>query len=398
MESFGQMLRQQRKLRGLSQRALADLISYSFSQVSQMERGVRVPSEDFARRCDVALGTGSILMVAYERETGGAEMRRRTMLRSMSALAGAAAVPAVGWEALRHALGVASGDADRWTAAVARYGVDYYRLPAEELMGRLRTDLDVLAHQIAVADGAQRQHLLGVAGLLSMLVALEMVSAGDRVAAARWWADARGMVAASGDEAARTWVAGWDATNGCYDGRTVASLPGSVDALPPVSVPSAAGCQMLGGYAQALSLAGRHSEAVQVVERLTDMADRLPAGTPDGASLWGWSETRTAHTRSWVYTHAGRTREAEAAQDQALALYPESQRRLRSMVELHRAAGMVRSGDVSGGIRYAGDVLDALPAEQHNRLVGFVTLRVVEAVPAVERSRPAARELAARAG
>lgn len=380
----------------MSQRKLAKLINFSNSLVSQIEAG-RVPSEDFARTCDQKLGTGTILMVAYEQETGGAEMRRRTMIRTMSALGAAAVAPGVSLEAVRHGLGAAVG-ADEWADIVAGYGHDYYRLPAPELMARLRTDLDVLSHQIAAADGIQRQRLTGVAGLLSMLVALEMVSAGDRGSAARWWGSARRLAAESGDEAARMWVRGWDATNGCYDGRTVASLPGSVDALPPVTAPTAAGCQMLGGYAQALSLAGRHAEAVATVERLTDLAERLPQGTPDGASLWGWSETRTLHTQSWVYTHAGRFREAERAQDEVIGLYPAHQRRLRAQVELHRAAGMVRSGDVSGGLAYAGDVLDALPVEQHNRLVGFVTARVVEAVPAVERARPAVRELAARAG
>lgn len=364
-----------------------------------MERGVRLPSEDFARECDHALQSGTILMVAYERETGGAEMRRRTMIRTMSALAGAAAVPAVGWEALRHGLGAASGGGvDEWREIVAGYGVDYYRLPSAELMASLRRDLDVLGHQIAASDGTQRQRLLGVAGLLSMLVALEMVSAGEQVSARRWWGSARRLVAESGDESARMWVRGWDAVNGCYDGRTVASLPSSVDALPPVMQPSVAGCQMLAGHAQALSLAGRHTEAVDLVERLTDMAGRLPAGTPDGTSLWGWSDTRTLHTRSWVYTHAGRLREAGEAQEQVIALYPPSQQRLRAQVELHRAAGMVGAGDVSGGLAYAGNVLDALPVEHHNRMVGFVTSRVVAAVPAVERGRPAVRELVARAG
>lgn len=397
MESFGQILRREREARGVSQRKLAKLINFSNGLISQVEGG-RVPSEDFARACDHALGTGSILMVAYERETGGAEMRRRTMLRTMSALAGSAAVPAVGWEALRHGLGVASGDADEWAEIVAGYGVDYYRLPAAELMRNLRSDLDLLGHQIAASDGTQRQRLLGVAGMLSMLVALEMVSAGEQVAARRWWSTARRQVAESGDEGPRMWVRGWDATNGCYDGRTMASLPASVDALPPVTVPSAAGCQLLGGYAQALSLAGRHSEAVAVVRRLGDMAERLPAATPDGASLWGWSETRTAHTMSWVFTHAGMHREAGRAQDEAISLYPQSQVRLRAQVQLHRAAGMVWGGDVSGGLAYAGDVLDALPVEHHNRMVGFVTSRVVDAVPTVERSRPAVRELVARAG
>ncbi|MFI6228646.1 helix-turn-helix domain-containing protein [Micromonospora echinospora] len=396
MDSFGHVLRCQREARGLSQRALGKLTNYSFSLISQMERGTRSPSEDFARACDRALETGSILMVAYERETGGAEMRRRVMLRTMSALAGAAAVPAVGLEALRHGLGLAAGSADEWAEIVAGYGVDYYRLPGDALLRNLRADLDVLQHQIAASDGGERQRLLGVAATLSTVVALSTAAQGEQVQARRWWGSARRLAAESGDRQAQLVVAGWDAVTGCYDGRTVAGLPSSADALPPVVQPSAAACQLLAGWAQALALVGRHQEAVALGRRLADMAEQLPASeTTDAMTLWGWSETRTAHTLSWVYTHAGRRRDAEAAQDTALALYPAVQVWPRSLVELHRATGMVRSGDVSGGIAYAGDVLDALPA--HNQLVRFVTGRVVEAVPAVERSRPAVRELVARA-
>ncbi|MFI2663302.1 helix-turn-helix domain-containing protein [Micromonospora carbonacea] len=399
MDDFGHILRRRRKAAGLSLRKLGERTGYDYGYLSQVERGTRRLSTEMVAAYDNALEAGGALTDAYaSRRAGDTDMRRRRVLQAMGALAAAPAVDRLtGWEALRHGLGAAT-DFDEWSAIVAGYGVDYYRLPADRLMAALRADLDVLGHQIAATDGQHRQRLLGVAGLLSTLVALEMVSAGEQVAARRWWASARRMADLSGDAAAKLWVDAWDAVNGCYDGRTVAALPASVDALPPVERPSAAGCQLLAGRAQALSLAGRHGEAVAVVNTLTDMAGRLPSDTADGGSLWGWSETRTQHTRSWVFTHAGRLREAGVAQDRALALYPAHQPRLRAQVQLHRAAGMVRGGDVSGGIRYAGDVLDALPVAHHNELVRFTTARVVEAVPAVERGRGMVRELAARAG
>ncbi|MEV5819323.1 helix-turn-helix transcriptional regulator [Micromonospora haikouensis] len=398
MDDFGHILRQRRKAAGWSLRKLGERTGYDFGYLSQVERGNRPASTAIVSAYDNALEAGGALADAYaSRRAGDTDMRRRRVLQAMGALAAAPAVDRLtGWEALRHGLGVAV-DHDEWTSIVAGYGTDYYRLPADKLMASLRADLDVLGHQIAATDGQHRQRLLGVAGLLSTLVALEQVSAGEQVAARRWWASARRMADLSADAGVQRWVMAWDTVNGCYDGRTVASLPASVDALPPAGAPSAAGCQVLGGYAQALSLAGRHGEAVAVVERLTDMADRLPSGTPDGTSLWGWSETRTAHTRSWVFSHAGRTREAAEAQDRAMVLYPAQQIRLRAQVQLHRAAGMVRSGDVSGGIRYAGDVLDALPVVHHNELVRFTVGRVVDAVPSVERGRGMVRELAARA-
>ncbi|WP_433532213.1 hypothetical protein ACQPYA_09350 [Micromonospora sp. CA-263727] len=40
---------------------------------------------------------------------------------------------------------------------------------------------------------------------------------------------------------------------------------------------TAATCGLLAGQAPALSLAGRHSEAVETVEQLAEQAERLPA-------------------------------------------------------------------------------------------------------------------------
>ena len=59
---FAEELRRLREARALSQSDLADLISYSPSQVGMVESGKRVPSLGFARRADEALGTVGILV------------------------------------------------------------------------------------------------------------------------------------------------------------------------------------------------------------------------------------------------------------------------------------------------------------------------------------------------
>lgn len=385
----------------MSLRDLGEAANLDWSYLSQVERGVRKPTESLAAACDRALDAGGALIAAWQQQAG-TDMRRRTILGAMSALAGAAAVgPHINMEALRHGLGAAVGGVDEWQRIVADYGVDFYRLPADTLAEQLTADLTVLQHQIAAADGTQRAGLLRAAAHLSVIVALGLVAAGQGWQARRWWASAQRVADESGDRGTMLLSRAWDVVNGSYDGRDPhAVVEASAEALPLIGGrASSAACGLLAGHAQALALAGRHTEAAATVRQLSDLAERLPASvTGDVESLWGWPAHRVHHTASWVYTHAGRLREAEQAQDAALSMYPASQARLRAQVELHRAACLIRSGHVPDGLRHAAGQLDRLPAEHHNGLLRTVARHVVDAVPEAERRRPAYGELTARVG
>jgi transcriptional regulator with XRE-family HTH domain len=58
---FGEVLRHCREAALLTQEALAKQIPCDRSQVAKVEAGTRVPSEQFAKRCDEALDTGGVL-------------------------------------------------------------------------------------------------------------------------------------------------------------------------------------------------------------------------------------------------------------------------------------------------------------------------------------------------
>src|SRR5882724_9727202 len=58
---FADEMRRARASRGLSQDQLADKIAYSSSMVAMVESRGRIPSLDFARRCDEAMHTGGSL-------------------------------------------------------------------------------------------------------------------------------------------------------------------------------------------------------------------------------------------------------------------------------------------------------------------------------------------------
>ena len=402
MDSFGQMLRRHREQRGLSLRDLELLVNFRFSHISQVERGVRRPTEQFARRCDQALDAGGVLVDAYQTgRAGDTDMRRRTVIQAMGAVAAAPAVDRLaGWESIRHCLADAVDPGrDEWAHIIAGYGVAYYRQSHDRVMAQLGADLTLVGRQLAAERGGRRPHLLAAAAQLSVLAALGLSASGQTVAGRRWWADARRMADASGCPDTRVLVRAWDVVNGCYDGRNPDAVVGLSDEALPLTGGrvSAAVCGLLAGRAQALSLAGRHGEAVATVRALSDRMDRVPASVVgDEESLWGWPEHRLRHTESWVYTHAGRLNEAGAAQDRALGLYPASQQRLRTQVGLHRAAGLVRGGHILDGLRMAADLLDRLPRVQHTDSVRVVAGHVAAAVPESERRRPAYGELVGR--
>ena len=112
--------------------------------------------------------------------------------------------------------------------------------------------------------------------------------------------------------------------------------------------------------------------------------------------MLGWPEVRLRHTESYVYTWLGDTTRAYAAQDSALRHYPESHLRARAKLLLHRGACMIQDGDVGGGLNYATQVLDGLPAMHRTEAVRAIGQALMGFVPARERSRPEAVELRER--
>ncbi|MFF0152733.1 helix-turn-helix domain-containing protein [Micromonospora sp. NPDC005203] len=402
MDGFGNTLRQHRKAAGWSLRKFAELTAYDFGYLGQIERGDRPANAVVVAAYDRALSAGGALETEYAtRPPAERDMGRRTILQAMGALAAAPAVDRlVDWETLRQGLGTAADlGFDEWTEIVADYGHGYYRRPHDELVTQLGRDLTVLQHQIAAERGGRRPLLLRAAARLAVIVALRLNASGQAVLAGRWRASAHRFADGSGDVETRVLTRAWDVVNGCYDGRTPASVVALADQVLPLidGRSSAAICGLLAGRAQALSLAGRHPDAVASVRSLAEQVEALPAAvTAEVESLWGWPEHRLRHTESWVYTHAGEQRAAAVAQQRALELYPPSQRRLRTQVQLHQAAALCRSGSIPDGLRLAADLLDHLPADQHNEIVRAVARQVADAVPETERHRPVYGELMER--
>ena len=324
-------------------------------------------------------------------------MQRRTVLRALAGLA-TLTTPAFTTEGPRFDTG-----ADEWESIAATYATLYYALPPAELINRLSAEMAALEHKAA---GKDQTSLCRVAAQLSAVMALALVASHRLPLARRWWVTAHRYADQSGDLDTRLWVSDWEVVSGTYERRPTSQIIDLADqtiSLADQAITLGGDhvcCGSVGiwsGRAQALALAGNTKEAISALHMTADVAERMPAAVMANAgSLFGWHEVRLRHTESYVYTHLGLTDQAMAAQDRALAIYPTELSRERALLELHRAKCHILRGDIGDGLTYAADVLDDLPADQHNASLYEIGRHVIRAVPSNERRRAEYGELRER--
>lgn len=263
---------------------------------------------------------------------------------------------------------------------------------------------DVLCEQLSVDIGILEQvmawypddrDLERAAARLAMVLAITLTSTGQTLMARRWWRTARAAADKSGDLGLRVMTRSQEAVKGLYNGHPASSVLALADETVALAgrrvCPGTAG--VLAGRAQALALMGRNDEAADAVLAVEELTARMPGAALADESMFGWPEHRLRHTESFVYTEIGDARRAAAAQDTALQLYPASHSINRAMVQMHRASCLIQERYVDDGVRYASDVLDALPVEKHSQLLYEVARRAIATVPHDERGSPECDDL-----
>jgi tetratricopeptide (TPR) repeat protein len=426
--ALGQQLAAYRQAAGLKQEELAPLVHYGRSSVANVETGRQKGSRAFWQCCDEVLAAGGVLTAAYEateaavrtqREEsagptpstpvavngageGGEQVHRRRVVIDLSLIGLSAPLAAV--ESIRHRLAAFAQDGrgpdiDEWDEIACEYARSFYDTPVDRLLRDLTADLSLLEQRLAPSNTAQHRDLARVGGQLAAIAAMAWASAGEIRHASRWWRTARQLADRSADVGTRIWVRGWEVANGLYERRSTSVIlnRASEGAAVGGTVACAGTAGMYAGLAQTLAVVGRADKAIAALRRVAAVTEHLP-GEVVGAedSMFGWPEVRLRHTESFVYTWLGDTKRAYAAQDRALSLYPASLQRERAAMLFHRAACMIRDGDIRGGLIFADQVLDGLPAEQHTELVYAIGRAAVAVVPPRERKRREAVELGAR--
>jgi hypothetical protein len=412
-DAFGRALRRRRAACGLTVRGLAAKVHYSKSHLSDLENAVRLPHRTLAVALDEVLKAGGELVrllpggppfttadhgnltsdVPLDGDGGLEAMKRRTLL-GLGSVAGLGIVaPGITSERADVAVG-------EWGEIVTEYGYSYMTTAPTEVLRSLTADLVALQRAAQQrTSAADLRSLRRNGAYLAGFMAMSMGDLGHLRQAQRWWRSARRVADDSGDLHAILWVRAREIVRGIYERRPTTEILALVTEAEQCATPAApatAVVELVIGKAQVLGLAGRGPEAAEALAHLQDRVfPQLPSRVAaDRNSLFGWPEERMRFGESFAYSFLGDHERASQAQDRAVQLYPASFPRGRAQIELQRAICLVHEGDVAAGVGHARSVLAGLPAEHHNRPVDDLGQRVLEAVGASDRRRPAVTEYA----
>jgi tetratricopeptide (TPR) repeat protein len=394
--------------RAISGNMLARRVPCDKALISRYVNGHQAPSASMAARLDELLGAdGELAALAVRPYRGGLaepisadsedDVRRRAFLGA--GLLG-------GIELLRQHLDGAldplttSRDAEEWERAAAEFAAEVGHLPPRQVLPGLLADLSEAEARLTTAPGALRSRLARVCAQLAALTAITLCSLGETEYARRYWRTALRAADQSHDATLQALLRGRRAVFALYGRHPSFALEMADAAIAAGDAPCAGVASGHAARAQALAHLGRHHEARSALDDLADVFALLPEETTrDRVSQWGWAETRLRHVQSDVHSQAGNLREASAAQDAALALYPAGAYQGPAQVELHRAMCLITSGDPAEGARHAIRTLQALPpGRHHDGLVRRTAEFTLAAVPARARSLPdvrAARQMLA---
>lgn len=353
MDDLGAQLRQTRTEVGATLASMAARTSYSVSHLSNVEAGRRAATPD--------------IVLAYARLLGEGEVKRRQMFGLAAGVVG----PVVAGELIRVGFSAAlrgrTAEED-WRERVDQYGRDYMAVGASALQARLASDLVIL-----------QQHLDTPA--MWSHAARALVTYGkttpNPTEAIRWY-DLAGVAADRSDDlAVRVWVRGRAAIALAYEGAALTAARRYADQAVALSDrPSLGRVQAL--MAQAHVAAGR-GDQISAVTLDTD-ARRVfdhAASPDDEVSDTAVPPWRMATFRSMLYARLGIPGPGVEAQDEADRTRPMDLPRFATHIELHRGLTMVKAGDHVGGVAYARQAMDALPADRRSQSLTLM-LREVE--------------------
>lgn len=427
-KTFGEVLR---RLRGqVPVRTLARRASVSKSLVSALENHGKRPSASVAASLDAALNAGGELIAAYEADaSNGKNVENREFCPPVAAMgsvrtleeefplagedaterrrllqlaAGLGAVVTAPTEALRQLIDLdmrMEQTAEDWALACADHLHALHTRPAAEVQQDLHLDLVAVLRQVDQVvtlrgpDHAETRELYRVLAAMAALQANVLTRLGQHGAALRWWRTARKAADTSADLHLALGIRFTEAGNGLASGQrdpaTVLALIDSAGHLVH-SAPDSYGTALLQiSRVKALSMLGRHDEAVAILD---GVQDQLAAGSlPVGIMPRYWRNTQLGYAQVWVYSGAGLDERAMAACAQVLRTNVDYQ--YIANTRLHAARCTIAGGGIDAGIQQAAEVLDGIEPVYRTHIVKQTAEMVIRTVPVEQRDRPLIGEL-----
>jgi hypothetical protein len=323
-------------------------------------------------------------------------MRRRAFLLDLAALAAIVQSDLVrAGEPVRQLLEVTlmsePRSIDDWALACNDHLHGLRTRPPAQVRDDLIVDLLSINHQLKTSDDQNNVELHRITAALSTLHANVLTRLGDHGAAIRWWSTARAAADQSGDLELRLGVRATEAGHGLYGQRapdTVLRLTQNAQQIAG-SAPSLGLALIACSQAKALTLLGRHTEAVRALNVYCDLAVSAPE--PSGVMPGYWKAGHLRFAENMVYAGAGDESKASRAQGYVLAsANPDYQ--VSTQVYLHDALCTVVNGGIDEGINHATEILDSVAPKFRSHMITETGKTVLRAVPPEQQQRPAVRE------
>lgn len=323
-------------------------------------------------------------------------MKRRRALQLIAALSAGMTIPPGFLEEVLAGVTPTPDDRtdlDEWERVVHEYGCLLETRPTGALIPDLIADIIAVGALMGGQNSSQGQsRLLRISAGLCGLLAVELGDKGDQRAARVSWNAAQRAADASGDRDLRVWVRGRAAQDAFWAGRP----HDVVTQLTDEAIDIAGGTPSAGlarAHIARAYLASRQdddagaSSSVKTAEHVYGQLDHQVARL----SALGFAESHLRWGAAYVYTRTGDD-QAEAALEQAQALFPSGAVSQVANLSLMRARRLIATREIGEGLGHALTALQERSGTMSARarlLVG----EVVGALPDEARALPAAREL-----
>ncbi|WP_233508475.1 helix-turn-helix domain-containing protein [Spongiactinospora gelatinilytica] len=404
---LGAAIRQGRRRKKLSQRALATYARVDDTMISHYERAITYPHASTIQLIDDALEAHGFLVMLhayateFDRRQAGRkdsnpsdheddDMERRTTMRLMAAISAAAVLPLDQLEAVRTGLGlsldkqIGLNDLEA-TAYDLAYDLRYH--PPKEFISQLAPNLADVQHALAHRTDLDRAGLHRVAGQMSALMAMAVQETGNVSAARRWWRTARAAADSSRDLDLQVWVRGRQAL--------VDSAPRMAAEAVHLSLGRVNAGLLEARTAQARQQLnqGEVKNASDVLHPLDDLATRLPQeAATETKAIWGWSKERHNLERVALRVGAG---DPTVYDDLTVMGEHETNPRAYAIIQMEKSLCLLRNGDVPQAVTEAATAYDGLHPAHRTTAVKAWSRRIISELPEKARALPAARELRA---
>lgn len=378
---FGEELRRRRLAASLTLTGLARLVHYSKSQLSKVERGIKMPSRELARLCDAALDAGGTLTALFREKPPGAgvtvaasgdeevwlmqlsadgqswfqPMSRRQMLA-----VGAASIPGI---SIGRPI-VSAHAEDTTLLGIFRSLFDQYRQLGQATdSGLLLPVLIAQTHGLqelskSVGPGT-RQGLLLLGSRYAEYVGWLVQETGNDQAALWWTRHAVDLATAGGDHHLATYGLVRHALVTLYRedaGQTIELAQRAQSNAVPQRIRGLAAQREAQGHA----LAGHYDACMRTLERAgTLLADRT---SDSDAPIIGTTNLAdpAEMIKGWCLYDLGRPGAAAEIIDRQLAQVPQQAVRTRVRYGVRRALAHAAAGEVDHACHLTAPLLDSV--------------------------------------